>query len=906
MAILFFDLKSSKRIFMKMYLVAVLILANYIACNRQSFEKSPVPQPYKYITARAIGEKVPYSPDRIIDWRWDNPNADDELEIYTIKPFSVQTDVPGSFDNLSSLKKKSANVLVKGNGSIMMDFGQENAAWLEFDSKDFSGEVTMSISEYNEPAILNEGAQNRFKTKAPVKYGNTYRLELNDELYEGVRFGWIHINTFEKEWHIDNVRLVCQIKPVNYMGSFSCNDTLLNRIWYTGAYGVKLNLLKDFFGAILMERSDRFAWTGDSYPSQAASLVAFANYDFIKKNIFHTSLQNNGIESYSLYWIQSLSDYFYYSGDTTTIIHFIDNACEKLDHAYEIFGTDPNLTYYGWDERLGAGFLKFNNKNDNQDEVQNAFKMLTIESWNDFSKMMKEIGKNELSEKYKAYAHEKLEQLRFEKNWTERLGLHAASDAINTGLLNEPEKQQLYERVFTNRQNRLSFSPFNQYFIIQALSALNKYDVALETIRDHWGSQIKYGATTFVENFHPSWNQVLNPLDPPPNGQCGYTSLAHPWGGGVVKWISEEILGVKPLNPGFESVEIMPHLGRTLTFVNGEMPTPKGNIQVYFDVAAGLGKVEIPQGIKAKIGIPKVEREIISIRLNGKPEWPNRKADQAKNNLIETNEFIIFSELAGGTYNFKIEYRGSAPEFEQSELEFPASFIKQDSLTQGCWNGRYGKDGYILFNYIRQNGKPAHLKSFSKDIVDVYLNINADSIWQTNVDDIRVPEPDIKQTHRQNASAIFTRDPIACFQTMTIDIKLAEECEYEFSLYFLDWDNQSRRTAIEVFDLKTKNMITPVQIVDNYSMGKYMTFRYSKSVRFRINHVRGPNAVVSGLFFDRSDQKSFTITHQVQLPGWTRNGKIFELPRSEFEMLAAYKTKRAGILVKPEPMVKWR
>ncbi len=102
----------------------------------------------------------------------------------------------------------------------MLDFGQENAAWLEFDSKDMTGEVTMSISEYNEPAILNEGAQNRIKTLAPIKYGNTYRLELNDELFEGVRFGWIHVNTFEKEWHIDNVRLVCQVKPVNYQGQF--------------------------------------------------------------------------------------------------------------------------------------------------------------------------------------------------------------------------------------------------------------------------------------------------------------------------------------------------------------------------------------------------------------------------------------------------------------------------------------------------------------------------------------------------------------------------------------------------------------------------------------------------------------------------------------------------------------
>lgn len=831
--------------------VAISILLLVQSCNNQSFEKSPASQLYQYITARPVGEKVPLSPDKIVEWQWENPKADDELEIYTLKPVLVKTDTPESFDKLSTLKKKSSNVVVKGTGTIMMDFGQVNAAWLEFDSKDMTGKVTMSISEYNEPAILNKGAQNRFKTKAPVKYGNTYRLELNDELFEGVRFGWIHVNTFEKEWHIDNVRLVCQIKPVNYKGSFSCSDTLLTKIWYTGAYGVKLNLLKDYFGAILMERSDRYSWTGDAYPSQATALVAFANYDFIRKNIYHTSTQNNGIESYSLYWIQSLVDYFYYTGDSETILHFIDNACKKLDHAYNIFGKNPQLGFYGWDERLGAGFLKFNNKNDNDAENQNAYKMLSIESWNDFSRILKELGKIELSNKYSEYAIEKMSEIRLEQDWTEKFGVHAASDAINTGMLNGKEEKRMYENAFTDRQNRLSYSPFNQYFIIQALSRMNKYDDALETIRDQWGGQIKYGATTFFENFRPSWSEDLNPNDAPPNGQCGYTSMAHPWGGGVVKWISEEVLGVKPVTPGFCSVEILPHLGRTLTMVEGKVPTPQGAIHVAFDVSKGSAHIIVPQGIKATVGIPKVEKEIISIQLNGKPVWQNKTVVHPQNEIKETKEFILFSELEGGTYDFTVEYFGETPKYVESKWVFPATFISQDSLTQGEWSGRYGKEGYVMFNYLKKNGKPMHLQSFKGDIVDVSLNLNADSIWVTDLDDKRVLMPDNQQVFIQNAGAVFTQDPRACWQTMTIDVKLAQQNKYEFSLYFLDWDKQLRRSAIEVIDLDTKNIIAPVRIVDNYSGGKYMTFQYNNSVRFRINHVRGPNAVVSGIFFDK-------------------------------------------------------
>lgn len=53
-----------------------------------------------------------------------------------------------------------------------------------------------------------------------------------------------------------------------------------------------------------------------------------------------------------------------------------------------------------------------------------------------------------------------------------------------------------------------------------------------------------------------------------------------------------------------------------------------------------------------------------------------------------------------------------------------------------------------------------------------------------------------------------------------------------------------------MFDLQTKNLVAPVKIVRDYIGGKYLVFKYTKSVRFRIDQVRGVNAVLSGIFFD--------------------------------------------------------
>jgi alpha-L-rhamnosidase len=827
----------------------VLCFIVLFACNRSGFreitEKSPISQPYSYIKAKNPGHIIHGSPDPMVGWQWDTIDAEDELEIYTLKPIKVWTDRPASFRNPNAALQESDRITVTGAGDIAFDFGQVNAAWLEFDSKDQAGLVEMSISEYNEPAILNTGAQNRIKTKAPVKYGNTYRLELNDELYEGVRYGWIHVRTFKKEWHIDHVRLVCQIKPVNYKGSFSCSDTMLTRIWYTGAYGVKLNLLKDYFGAILMERSDRFAWTGDAHPSQAAALTVFANYDFIRKNIDHTADQNNGILSYSLYWVLSLADYFQFTGDTVTLMKYMDNASRKLDYACQLFGSDPPLGFYGWDERIGAGF-----ENPGCRESQNAYKMLTIRSLNVFAKTLESIGRKDKGGKFRNKASEMMKELRKTPAWFNNFGVHAAADAINTGMLTSAEQDSLFRKVFSDRLNRLSYSPFNQYFIIQALANLDRFDEAVETIRDCWGGQIEYGATTFFEVYRPSWNRVLSYNDAPPNNQCGYTSMAHPWGGGVVQWLSEEVLGVRPLSPGFKTAEIKPHLGRTLTNVKGGMPTPYGAIQAEFDVAMGNAMVVIPDGIRATIAIPKAEKEINSIRLNGTKVHYKKPDAGLKNMASEDDDYIYFNNRGGGKYAFEIEYSSLTPAYKPGEWIYPAVYIGEDRVTAGNWNKKYGSEGVVFFNCMKKEGRAGNYVSLRKDIRSIVTNLNADTIWSTDTQDARALSSVSGNGLIRGIGAILTRDPEPTKQTMTIDIEVAKKTVRDITLYFVDWDKKNRRSAVEIFDLETRRIIAPVQIVRNYEQGVYLTFRYKGSVRFRVNHVRGPNAVLSAVFFD--------------------------------------------------------
>jgi len=76
----------------------------------------------------------------------------------------------------------------------------------------------------------------------------------------------------------------------------------------------------------------------------------------------------------------------------------------------------------------------------------------------------------------------------------------------------------------------------------------------------------------------------------------------------------------------------------------------------------------------------------------------------------------------------------------------------------------------------------------------------------------------------------------------------------------VDWDNKERRVAVEMLDANTLNLIAPVRIVTDFYGGKYLIFSYNKSAKFRINQVRGDNAVLSGIFFDPVDLPDTTST----------------------------------------------
>lgn len=833
-----------KQLFLFPFVAAGLFLAvapDLIASETQLLEgPSPIAEPYQPLHDGSFsGLEAPLSPDPLVAYRWTDTNPNDQLQTYFLAPVKITTDQPNSFANLESAKGPGCNVQIQGAGSIQFDFGVENAAWLEFDSPDLTGDVKMSISEYNEPSIMS-GVANAVKTKTPVKYGNTYRLELNRDLYEGVRFGWIHVRSFSTSWRITAVRLVCQTKPVNYEGRFSCSDPLLTRMWYVGAYGVKLNMLHNNLGAILMDRGDRISWTGDNYPAHAAMMSAFADYPFVKTSLDRTATDDNGIASYSLYWVLSLMDYYRYTGDAAALQQHTANAKAKLQRANQIYA-NPTLKFFGWDERLGAGFQEA----EVPVEPKDAFRMVFIRACREFAEGLRTIGNTVDANTFDQMADQRIGELRAEGKWENRFGLHAAADAVNAGFTSPDEQARFFEREFRDRATRNSFSSFNQYFVIQAMARMNRYDEALASIRDHWGGQIEYGGTAFFEVFWPTWTQILGRNDTIPNSQAGKTSLCHPWGSGITRWLSEEVLGIKPTSPGFTTYDIFPHLGRTLTNVSGDVATPKGNIHASFDVSTGIASIRAPEGTTGRIGIPTVEKTIESIHINGTLAWDGTfHAVPGVGGASANHDFIVFSGVLPGSYEMKMTYSGTTPTFTDVPWQYPTTFVKEDRTTSGGWGGKYGAQGSVIFGADGANNDRILLPSYVASITRKWGTDGAFPV----VADSRAPAKD--STNQTRSNGVFYTGQTGLKQCLVLDIALKQPTAYQLALYFVDLDRKGRRQSVELLDLNTRKLIAPTRIYANFEGGMYAVYNCDRSVRLRVNQVRGDNAVLSGIFFD--------------------------------------------------------
>jgi hypothetical protein len=136
------------------------------------------------------------------------------------------------------------------------------------------------------------------------------------------------------------------------------------------------------------------------------------------------------------------------------------------------------------------------------------------------------------------------------------------------------------------------------------MTNLGHADAALAWIRSYWGGMLAEGATSFWESYDLRWPKTDPHLSLEADGTSGFfVSLAHGWSSGPTAWLSENVLGIRPSSPGYDTVTIAPRL-LGLEFARGSVPTPHGVISIEIEKGKGI-TVNLPPGIReAVVNLP--------------------------------------------------------------------------------------------------------------------------------------------------------------------------------------------------------------------------------------------------------------------------------------------------------------
>lgn len=273
---------------------------------------------------------------------WQTPNAATNITNAQalLKPGHGQADLSGK--DLCIMHNDQ-----NGKAGLLLDFGRELHGGLQLITDQSRGgkpiRVRIRFGESASEAMsdidtvkgaTNDHAMRDFIISLPwlgkLEVGNT-----------GFRFVRIDLVDDNAQLKLKEARAIFVFRDIPYLGSFKCNDTLLNKIWMTGAYTVHLNMQDYLWDGI---KRDRLVWVGDMHPETSTIAAVFGNNDVVPKsldlakNITPLPEYMNGMISYSMWWIIIQHDWYMHNGDLkylkqqkTYLIALLKQLAKKVD-----------------------------------------------------------------------------------------------------------------------------------------------------------------------------------------------------------------------------------------------------------------------------------------------------------------------------------------------------------------------------------------------------------------------------------------------------------------------------------------------------------------------------------------------------------------------------------------------
>jgi len=415
----------------------------------------------------------------------------------------------------------------------------------------------------------SEGLHNgRVSPWIGISGGETYNIfryiarggvqEINPITPLGGRFVELHIMAPKSKAKLLDYSFIQRTYLENEIGTFACNDTLLNKIWKVG-----VNTHRACSEDALVDNPtrERGQWLGDfALVGLENGTVLYSDIANVRRGFVQAAQAANAegmvvaqspgdeflIPSFSLQWLVSSMNYWRLTGDKTLLTE-LQTAAEKNINSFDKYWTKDGIVCPHWNF-IDWGYVPNSGSSDMALNMHYYMGLRAIENW-EIALAQKEKA---LIYKNKAALVESTINAWLNKYKTESgyhfdsIGYHKTVLALRAGFIENSQKTAAIAAIkkhilncFPNNPNapRLSnpdvkhkqlITPYFASYAFPVLFENGETDFVLDQYRICWGWGINQGLTTWMEVFDLRW------------------SHCHQWSGAPTWQLSRYVLGLKP------------------------------------------------------------------------------------------------------------------------------------------------------------------------------------------------------------------------------------------------------------------------------------------------------------------------------------------------------------------------
>jgi len=432
--------------------------------------------------------------------------------------------------------------------------------------------------------------------------------------WEAGRYIELVVQTADQPLVIERLGLCETRYPLTIRGRFVSDDPRLATVFSLGLRALQMCAHETYLDCPYYEQ---LMYVGDAR-LQALTTYALSNDDRLPRKaimLFDVSRQTSGltrsqypsrvtllIAPFSLWWVGMVHDYALWRDDPVFVQARLSGVRAVLDYFHGRRNADGLLAgLEGWNFTDWVPEWHKGVPPDGVEGVSGILNAQFVLVLHQAAELEAHFGEPELAVRNRRTAAEIGQAFR-SRFWDEARGLfaddlahlhfseHAQCLALLGGVVDPPVREQLVDRLRTTTDLARTSMYFSHYLL--EMYRLQGDATALFDRLEEWFTLAPSGFRTTREEPEPS------------------RSDCHAWGAHPLYHFAATILGVRPAEFGFRSVQIAPLLG-PLTDVAGTVPHPRGDITVALRVEGDClaGTVTLPD------------------RTTGRLQWAGRSLD---------------------------------------------------------------------------------------------------------------------------------------------------------------------------------------------------------------------------------------------------------------------------------------